>query len=73
MNVKIQFMLDNSPLLKRFLREHSNYYKNIIRNPSYINTIIELMKKEYKLTLPDKLTRIKDNIGMISGLMDVIK
>ena len=73
MNVKIQFMLDNNPLLKRYLREHSSFYKNIIRNPEYINTIIELMKKEYKLTFPDKINKIKDNISMFNRLRDVIK
>ena len=73
MNIKIQFMLESSQLLKRYLREHSNYYKDIIRNPVYINNIIELMKKDYKLTFPDKLEKIKDNIGMIYSFIDVIK
>ena len=66
-------MLDSNPLLKRYLREHSNYYKDIIRNPVFINNIIELMKKEYKLTFPDKLEKIKDNITMVNSFMDIIK
>ena len=73
MNIKIQFMLDSNPLLKRYLREHSVYYKNIIRNPESINEIIELMKKEYHLTLPDKLSKIKDNISFVNSFMDIIK
>lgn len=73
MNIKVQFMLDSNPLLKRYLREHSNYYKDIIRTPNSINNIIELMKTEYNLTVPDKLSKIKDNIEMVNSLMDVIK
>ena len=66
-------MLDNNPYLKRYLRSHSNYYKNIIRNPIFINEIEELMKKEYNLTIPDKLDKIKDNIAMINNFMDILK
>ena len=73
MNIKIQFMLDSNPIIKRYLREHSYYYKNIIRNPNSINNIMELMKKEYNLTFSDKLSKIKDNIEMVNSLMDVIK
>ena len=73
MNYRVQFLLDNDLFVKRYLREHSNYYKNIIRNQEFINTIIELAKKEYQLTFPDKLNKIKDNISMINSLMDIIK
>lgn len=73
MNIKIQFMLDNDLMLKRFLQEHSAYYKNIIRNPRFINEIITLMKKEYHLTLPDKLDRFKNNIMLVNTFMDVLK
>ena len=73
MNVKIQFLLDSNPLIKRYLREHSNYYKNIIRNPESIKNIIDLMKKDYNLTFSDKLSKIKDNLGMVNSLMDIIK
>ena len=73
MNIKIQFMLEANPYLKRYLRENSNYYKNIIRNPSFIRELEELMKKDYGLTLPNKLEKIKDNISMVNAFMDVLK
>ena len=66
-------MLDANPYLRKYLREHSGYYKNIIRNPSFINQIEEFMKKEYGLTFPDKLEKIKNNISMVNTFMDVIK
>ena len=46
-------MLEANPYLKRYLREHSGFYKDIIRNPSFINEVENLMKKEYSLTFPD--------------------
>ncbi len=73
MNIKIMFMLDSDPLLKRYLREHSSFYKNLIRNPNSINEIINLMKKDYHLTFPDKLDKIKDSISMFNNFMDIIK
>ncbi len=73
MNINIQYILNNDLLLKRYLREHSFYYKNIIRNPSFINELYLLMKKEYHLTLPDKLDKIKDNISLVNTFMDVLK
>jgi len=73
MNFKTQYILDNTPFLKKYLRYHSNYYKSIIRNPNLVNEIIDLMKKEYHLTLPDKLDKIRRNISMMNEFMDVLK
>lgn len=66
-------MLEENPYLKRFIREHSYYYKNIIRNPYFINEIENLMKKEYHLTFPDKLEKINDNISIFNSFMDILK
>lgn len=73
MNIKTQYILDSNPLLRKYLREHSKYYKNLIRNPNFINDIVSLMKKEYHLTLPDKLEKIKSNISLVNTFMDVLK
>ena len=73
MNIKVQFMVEANPYLKRYLREHSEYYKDIIRNPLFINKLEELMKKEYGLTFPDKLSKLKDNISMFNSFMDILK
>lgn len=73
MDSKIAFILDSNPLIRRYLREHSYYYKNLIRNPNFINNITDLMKKEYHLTLSDKLNKIKDDINLVNSFMDIIK
>lgn len=73
MHVKVQFMLEANPYLKKYLRDHSWFYKDIIRNPLMINEIEGLMKREYKLSFPDKLEKIKDNIAMFNNFMEIIK
>ena len=73
MNIQIQYLLNNNYILKRYLRENSKYYKNIIRNPNFINEIINLMKEDYHLTLPDRLDKIKNNIALVNTIMDVLK
>ena len=73
MHVRVQFMLEANPYLKRYLHEHSNYYKNLIRNPEFIIQMEEMMKKEYGLTFPLRLAKIKDNLSMFNNFMEVLK
>lgn len=73
MDIKIQYLLNHNMMIKKYLREHSNYYKDLIRNPSFINELIKLMKIDYHLTLPDKLEQIKNNISLVNTFMDVLK
>ena len=73
MPINVQILLNNNIYLKKFLRENSFYYKNIIRNPNFIYELNDLMKKTYKLTLPDKLDKIKNDINMINSVMDILK
>ena len=46
MRIDIQFKIKNDPMLKKFLRENSYWYKNLNRNPDMINIMIDKMKDE---------------------------
>ncbi len=72
MPLEIQYLLNSNIYLKKYLREHSIYYKNLIRNPKFIYEILEMMKKDYHLTFPDKLEKIKNNMNMLNTFMDII-
>lgn len=72
MGTEVNYLLNSNPLLKKFLRENSFYYKKIIRNPNEIKELIDLMKKKYQLTFPYKLEKIKDDLSMINTIMDII-
>lgn len=73
MQYNIQVILNNNPYLKRYLHEHSAFYKDLVRNPNFIKELSSLMQREYGLTLSDRLDKIKDNITMINTFMDVLK
>ena len=73
MPIKIQYLLNSNPLLKKYLRENSYYYKRLIRQPDSINEMLDEMKKTYKINIPSKLEKLKDDISIINTLVDVIK
>ncbi len=73
MSINIQYILNNNIYLKKFLRENSFYYKNLIRNPFFINELNNIMKEKYKLTFPDKLEKLKNDIQMVNSIMDILK
>ena len=68
-----QFILNKNPLLKKYLREHSYYYKLLNRDESMIKNLINDMENEYKLTPQDKLNKVKDNLHMLNTFIDIIK
>ena len=73
MDYQVQYILNSNIYLKKFLRENSGFYKSLIRNPNFIDNLNEMMRKEYKLTIPDKLEKIKDDISMLNAVMNVLK
>lgn len=72
MNINSQIIINNNPLLKRYLRENSYYYKYLNRNPKIINQLMKEMQKKYKLTFTDRLDKVKDNLNMINNFMDIL-
>jgi len=72
MLLRDQYIIKENLYLKKYLRENSFYYKNLNRDYNFIYKLSKLMKEEYKLTLPDRLDKIKNNISMINTFMDII-
>jgi len=72
MYIQNQMIINRNPLLKKYLRENSYYYKVLNRNPEIINKIYQEMQKKYKLTLNDRLDKVKDNLTMINSFMDIL-
>ena len=73
MRIDIQFKIKNDPMLKKFLRENSYWYKNLNRNPDMINVMIDKMKEKYKLTTADKINDLSDKLDLIKTFMNVLK
>ena len=72
MHISNQIIINKNPLLKKYIRENSFYYKFLNRNPDIIKQLYKEMQKNYKLTINDKLDRVKDNLSMINSFMDIL-
>ena len=73
MNLETQFKIKNNPMLQRYIREHSYWYKILNRNPSSINKMTEDMKKEYKLRFEDKIDDLNSKMNLVKAFMDAMK
>lgn len=73
MRVDILLLIRNNPNLNSFLKYHSYWYKELLRNPESVYQMEEEMKKEYKLTTGDQISRIGEKINMISTFLEVMK
>lgn len=62
-----------NPNLYHYLKYHSYWYKELIRNPLLVKELEQKMKKEYKLTPEDKINKINDQINLIASFLDIIK
>ena len=65
--------INNNPLEKKFLREHSYWYKYLNRNANYYQDFIKDMKDKYKLNPGDKVNKLLKDINMFKSFLDVLK
>lgn len=72
MSIESQFYLNNHLLLKKYLHENPKYYKYLNRDPNFIIELEQIMKEEYKLTLPDKINKVKDKLDMLNTFIDIL-
>ena len=73
MKLDIQFKIKNDPMLQKYIRENSYWYKILNRNPLMINQMIGEMKEKYKLTTTDKINNISEKLDLIRTFMSVLK
>ena len=72
MQFNVIYTIRTNPNLYRYLKYHSYWFKELIRNPNSVRQMENEMKKEYKLTASDKLKKVSDNINMIKAFMEII-
>lgn len=73
MRTDILLRIRGNPNLYNYIKYHSYWYKELIRNPNSISIIENEMKKEYKLTAGDRLNRINERVKMIRTFLEVLK
>lgn len=73
MNIELKMQIDQNPNLKRYLKEHSYWYKYLNRDPRSLKAMEDAMKKEYKLTAEDRLEKLNQNISLVYSFLDILK
>ena len=71
MNRSVLDKLISEEKYRLFLRENSNYYKELNRDYKYYDTFKKEMKEKYKLRVIDKVDNVVDSIDLITKFMDI--
>ena len=73
MTIKAQMKILNTKNHYNYLKENSNWIKQLNRNDNNINKFLEFTKDNYSLRLTDKVSDFVENIDMIQKVLSVIK
>lgn len=73
MTLDLQFKIKNNPNYLRYLREHSEWYKDLNRNPNIFPLFEEKVKEEYKLRPRDRFERVIGAIDMLQTVLSSLK
>ena len=68
---EVKDKLDKDPRFKRYLRENSNWYKELNRDPNSYNNFVKEMKKKYKLRTIDKVDNFVDTVDLVTKIINV--
>lgn len=71
MNYETKLKLDRDPKYLNFLRENSNWYKILNREPNKYDEFVLEMKKKYKLRKIDKFDNIVDTVDIMSKIISI--
>lgn len=73
MTLDIQFKIKNNPNYIRYLREHSEWYKILNRDPRMFKNFEEEVKEVYKLRPTDRIAKALDTIEIVQNLLTTLK
>ena len=68
---EVKDKLDKDPRFKRYLRENSNWYKQLNRDPNSYNEFVKEMKVKYKLRTIDKIDNFVDTVDLVTKLINI--
>lgn len=72
MNIEVRYKIRSNPNSMRYLKENSYWYKYLNRNKLYLKDFENEMKEKYKLTVKDRVDKVKDSLDTISKIMDIL-
>lgn len=62
----------NKDKLLDYLKQNSNYIKDLNRNPNHYKEFSKYIKEKYKLRLTDKINDVVNDIELISNIISTI-
>jgi len=73
MTLDLQYKIKENEHYLRHLRQNSNWYKLLNRNPANFKIFEEEVKEVYKLTKADKISRTLDTIEMLEKVLSTLR
>lgn len=73
MTLDIQMKINNNQYYKRYIREHSKWYKILNREPLMFKEFEEHVKSDYKLRPTDRLKKTLDTIELVQNILTTLK
>ena len=73
MNLDIQFKIRNNPRYQKYIRENSNWYKILNRNPDMFQTFEQQVKSDYKLRPEDRINKVLETVDFLQTILATIK
>ena len=68
---EVKDKLDKDPRFKRYLRENSNWYKQLNRDPNSYNEFVKEMKVKYNLRTTDKIDNFVDTVDLVTKIINI--
>lgn len=62
----------NKDKLYEYLKQNTNYIKDLNRNPEFYKEFKKIIQEKYKLRITDKITEVVNDIELISSIISTI-
>ncbi len=73
MTIVTQIKILNMKGYYQYLKDNSNWIKDLNRDENSINRFIDYCKDKYSLKITDHISRFVDNIDLIQNMLNVLK
>ena len=73
MRLDIQNKLNQDKKMAGYLKQNSEWYKYLNRNPMNYDKFVKTMKEQNKIRPTDKINEVVENIDLVSNILNVIR
>lgn len=73
MQIEVQRNLFNDKQMAEFLKQNSEWFKHLNRDPELYKNFVSLMKEKYKVRATDKVEKFMENVDLINSVMGVLR